>query len=199
MHIRRRAAALVATVALSLTLVPTSVLAASTGGSLPAWACGPSDTGGGDLFAGRDGRVREKDLNQTHRDLPNHAKGRAPSGFGVTVPVWFHVVTDGAVGNLTDREVSRQVSVLNNTFGGGEDGPDTGFSFTLAGITRTDDAVWYASRSGGAEHEMKKALKRGDDGDLNVYSTSAGAYLGWAYLPEITDTAQRYLDGVVIS
>ena len=45
---------------------------------------------------------------------------------------------------------------------------------------------------------MKKALKRGDDGTLNVYTTSGGTFLGWAYLPEITDTAQAYLDGIVI-
>ena len=45
---------------------------------------------------------------------------------------------------------------------------------------------------------MKKALKRGDDGTLNVYTTSGGDFLGWAYLPEITDTAQAYLDGIVI-
>ena len=37
---------------------------------------------------------------------------------------------------------------------------------------------------------MKHALKVGGDDVLNVYTTSGGAYLGWAYLPEITDTAQ---------
>ena len=46
---------------------------------------------------------------------------------------------------------------------------------------------------------MKRALKQGGDNDLNVYSTSGGAFLGWAYLPEITDTAQAYLDGIVFS
>ena len=46
---------------------------------------------------------------------------------------------------------------------------------------------------------MKRALKQGGDKALNVYSTSGGAYLGWAYLPEITDTAQAYLDGIVFS
>jgi hypothetical protein len=45
---------------------------------------------------------------------------------------------------------------------------------------------------------MKQALKVNDDGVLNLYTTSGGAYLGWAYLPEITDTAQAYLDGIVI-
>ncbi len=116
----------------------------------------------------------------------------------VRVPVWFHVITNGSLGNLTTQQINAQMAVLNNGFDGGEGGDDTGFSFTLAGVTRTDNAVWYASRSGGAEHDMKKALKRGDDGTLNVYTTSAGAFLGWAYLPEITDTAQAYLDGIVI-
>jgi Pregnancy-associated plasma protein-A len=46
---------------------------------------------------------------------------------------------------------------------------------------------------------MKKALKQGGDDALNVYSTSGGAYFGWAYLPDITDTAQAYLDGIVIT
>ena len=45
---------------------------------------------------------------------------------------------------------------------------------------------------------MKRALKQGGDNALNVYSTSGGGYLGYAYLPEITDTAQAYLDGIVI-
>jgi hypothetical protein len=194
----RRVATLLAATALSLTLIPSTALAVSVGtGS----GCGPAgpDAAARDVFAGRDGRVREKDLNQTHRDLPATAKGKAPAGLTVTVPVYFHVITDGSLGALTDRQISGQIAVLNTTFGGGEGGAATGFSFTLAGVTRTSNAVWYASRSGGAEHEMKKALKRGGDGDLNVYSTSAGAYLGWAYLPEITDTAQAYLDGVVFS
>ena len=114
------------------------------------------------------------------------------------MPVWFHVITDGSLGSLTSQQINAQVAVLNDGFGGGEGGDDSGFSFALAGVTRTDNARWYASRSGGAEHEMKKALKRGDDGTLNVYTTSGGNFLGWAYLPEITDTAQAYLDGIVI-
>ena len=146
----------------------------------------------------RDGAAREKDTGQQHKDLPARAKGKAPANFSVTVPVWVHVITDGSIGNLTSQQINAQIAVLNDGFGGDERRRRHGFSFTLAGVTRTDNAVWYASRSAGAEHEMKKALKRGDDGTLNVYTTSGGAYLGWAYLPEITDTAQAYLDGIVI-
>jgi hypothetical protein len=49
--------------------------------------------------------------------------------------------------------------VLNATYAGFEGGYATGFSFTLAGITRTVNADWfYASISG--ERLMKRALHR---------------------------------------
>jgi hypothetical protein len=168
--------------------------------------CGPLDQASSPAasisaagFAGRDGKVREPDLGQGHQDMPSSAKGQAGAAFGATVPMFFHVITDGAVGNLTAKQIDAQVTVLNKTFGGREGGARTGFSFELAGVTRTDNAVWFASQSGGAEHAMKHALKQGGDDALNVYSTSGGGFLGWAYLPEITDTAQDYLDGIVFS
>ena len=191
MNFRRRALSLAAIAALSLALVPTPVLAAAIG------ACAPGG-GAATILVGRDGVAREKDTGQQHKDLPARAKGKAPASLSATVPVWFHVITNGSLGNLTSQQINAQIAVLNTGFGGGEGGDDSGFSFSLAGVTRTDNAVWYASRSGGAEHDMKTTLKRGDDGTLNVYTTSGGAYLGWAYLPEITDTAQDYLDGIVI-
>ncbi len=116
----------------------------------------------------------------------------------MTVPVYWHVVTDGTAGAVTDTQIRTQISAINRGFSGGEGGAATGFTFSLSGVTRTNNAVWYRSQSAGAEHEMKRALKRGGDNALNVYSTSGGALLGYAYLPEITDTAQAYLDGIVI-
>ena len=61
----------------------------------------------------------------------------------MTVPVYFHVVTDGAKGNLRDSQIADQIRVLNNTFAGGEGGFDTGFSFVLAGVTRTNNPAWF--------------------------------------------------------
>ena len=44
-----------------------------------------------------------------------------------------------------------------------------------------------------------RTLKRGGSADLNIYSTTAGAFLGWAYYPQITSSNQYgVLDGVVI-
>jgi hypothetical protein len=46
---------------------------------------------------------------------------------------------------------------------------------------------------------MKNALRQGGPDALNLCSTTAGAYLGWAYLPDIvTKPGQAHLDGVVI-
>ncbi len=200
MGLIRRTVLAVSLMAVAIPVVVAPVAAASR--SLPDWACSPGvisgEAGSPALTpAGRGGKFREPDLAQARRDMPASAKGRAPAGFSATVEVYFHVITKGSEGNLTSSQINSQVAVLNNTFGGGEGGDATGFSFVLAGVTRTDNAKWYGAK-GGAERDMKKALKAGDDSDLNVYSTSGGAYLGWAYLPSITDTSQAFLDGVVI-
>jgi hypothetical protein len=148
--------------------------------------------------AGR-GAIREPDLGQTASDLPASAKGRAGANFDATVPVYFHVVTDGSIGSLTKAQIGAQMRVLNNTFAGGEGGADAGFTFELAGITRTNNAKWFYAGPGGAEHDMKMTLHQGGPNALNLYSTTAGAYLGWAYLPDIVDKpSQAYLDGIVI-
>jgi hypothetical protein len=154
-------------------------------------------TGAGDE---RNGASREPDLGEVHEDLPASAKGKADKRFTATVPVYFHVVTDGTVGELTDDQIAAQIDVLNNTYAGGEGGAVTGFRFELADVTRTDDAVWFSANPGGnPEHSMKQTLHQGGNDALNLYSTTAGAYLGWAYLPSIvTKPGLAYLDGVVI-
>jgi hypothetical protein len=151
-------------------------------------------------FVGRGGDVREPDLGTVAADLPASAKGRAGKNFKATIPVFVHVITDGATGNVTDAQIADQITVLNRTFAGAEGGATTGFSFRLAGVTRTDNAEWfYAGPGGNPEHSMKRALHQGGDNALNFYSTTAGDFLGWAYLPDITTKpGQRYLDGVVI-
>jgi hypothetical protein len=180
---------------------PVGAAAAKSAGSLGHDGCTDAAASARSAPTGRDGMVREPVLDQEFKDLPARAKGKAaalPEGFSATVEVYFHVVTSGGQGELTSKQIRDQISVLNTTFGGGEGGADTGFSFVLAGVTRTENQKWFVTHTG-AEHDMKKTLKQGDDSDLNVYSTSGGGYLGWAYYPSITDTNQSYLDGVVLN
>jgi Pregnancy-associated plasma protein-A len=199
MRFPRRVMVLAAATAFTLSLA-IGPAAAFAKGSLGAAACAP---GAGDSAAkigigAKGGELREKATGQVAKPLPLKAQGKAPAGFSATVPVYFHVVTDGATGNVSDGAIRTQIRVLNDTFGGGEGGARTGFSFTLAGITRTNNAAWYAIASFDAEVAMKQALKQGGNNALNVYSTSGDVNLGWAYYPEIVTTDQAYLDGIVI-
>src|SRR4029453_6539710 len=100
--------------------------------------------------------------DKVQADLPAPAKGKAGRNFKATVPVYFHVVTDGAIGAVTDEQIATQIAVLNNTYAGGEGGATSGFSFALAGVTRTDNADWFYAGIGGTnEHTMKQTLHRG--------------------------------------
>jgi hypothetical protein len=141
--------------------------------------------------------TREPSLNATYEAMPASAKGKGGPNFRATVPVWFHVVTDGQIGNVTQKQIDEQMQVLNLAFAGFYGGAKSGFRFELAGVTRTDNADWfYGAIDGSSERPMKKELHRGSFETLNVYSTTAGPYLGWAYLPGLNDSL-LYLDGIV--
>ena len=141
--------------------------------------------------------TREPSLNATYEALPDSAKGKGGRKFKATVPVWFHVVSDNDLGNVTQAQIDEQMTVLNLAFAGFYGGVPSGFRFVLAGVTRTNNADWfYGGIGGSAERPMKRALHRGGFETLNIYSTTAGPYLGWAYLPGLPDS-QLYLDGIV--
>jgi hypothetical protein len=188
----------------AVALGPSSGTGGGAGVGSPASSCDPTAAataqGSGAAILGRGGDVREPDLGEVHADLPSSAKGRAGANFRTSVPVYFHVVTDGTIGSLTDAQIAAQMDVLNLTYAGGEGGARTGFSFRLAGVTRTDNADWFYAGPGGTdEHTMKHTLHQGGNNALNLYSTTAGIYLGWAYLPDIvTKPGQAYLDGIVV-
>ena len=144
--------------------------------------------------------VRERDTRGITAD--SEIPGSVPatsSSFTTTIPVYFHVVTDGSTGRLSKATVKEQITVLNLSFGGFYGGDDSGFRFRLAGLDYTDNAEWFAQETFAAEVAMKSALKRGDATALNIYSTSGGGFLGWAYYPSIvTRQAYQVLDGVVM-
>ena len=196
-------------VALAAALTLSFGVSPATGGAehatAPSW-----DTcdGHADLFSSLDrlaesttarGDVaREPALNQTATEIaPQRGRG---SRFRTTVPTYVHVVhhADGT-GNVSDKAIKAQMNVLNTTFGGFEGGVATGFKFELAGVTRTANTEWYlAGPTTSGERAMKQALRQGGNDALNMYLTTAGVYLGWAYFPNVLDNATRYLDGIVV-
>jgi hypothetical protein len=142
--------------------------------------------------------VKEPSSADTPEEVPASAKGKGGKNFSATVDVYFHIVTDGSLGAITNQNVQDQIQVMNLEYAGFEGGWNTGFRFKLAGIDRTDNATWfYAGPTTTGERAMKAALHEGDASDLNIYSTTAGAYLGWAYFPSTYKTNPD-IDGIVI-
>ena len=142
--------------------------------------------------------AREPALNQTVEELPANAKGKGGKSFRASVPVYFHVVHAGGVGNISQTVIDEQMRVLNAAFAGFYGGASTGFSYKLAEVTRTDNAAWHNAGPGTSEERaMKTALHRGGWNALNLYATTAGGFLGWAYFPGLPDSRQ-YLDGIVV-
>jgi hypothetical protein len=138
-----------------------------------SWVCDPAlfdslSSLGVSSTARGGGVIREPALNQLHAQVPADRRGRADRIFRVTVPTWVHVVSDRAIGNVSDAAIDAQIEVLNTTYAGGEGAVRTGFSFRLVGVTRTDNADWHYANPGGAEHRMKRALHRGGDDTLNI-------------------------------
>ena len=142
---------------------------------------------------------KEPSLSATYEAMPESAKGKGSAKFRATVPVWIHVISDGATGNVPQSVIGSQLTVLNLAFAGFYGGAKSGFSFTLAGVTRTDNAEWYNARAGGnAERAMKKTLHRGGFETLNVYTNLAGGFLGYAYLPGLPNS-HLWQDGIVLN
>lgn len=101
----------------------------------------------------------------------------------VSIPVAFHVVyktqRGQTIGNVPQSQIDAQISVLNNAFAG------TGFSFTLASVSRTNSRKWHdRCASSRQELEMKQALAVDPATHLNFYTCGlGGSLLGYAYLP----------------
>ncbi len=159
--------------------------------SVSALTSPASTARGGDI-------AREPALNEAYESLPASANGKAAKKFRATVPTYFHIITDGATGNVTDAQVREQMNVLNLAFSGFYGGAKSGFDFELRGVTRTDNAEWFNAKAGTyPEREMKSTLRQGGFESLNIYTNLAGGYLGYAYLPGLPDS-RLAIDGIVL-
>ena len=108
----------------------------------------------------------------------------------ITVPVAFHVIHDGAEGNIPDSMINAQLQVLNHAFQG------TGFAFSLRSIDRLDDRRFFTNCYG--NQNFKRDLAVDLPHTLNFYTCKPkGNILGYAYLPWSFDE-DNWHHGVVV-
>jgi hypothetical protein len=99
-----------------------------------------------------------------------------------SVPVYINVMRDAAGnGDVTDSQISQQITVLNKTFGGQESSAaaNTGFTFYLAGTTRYNNTNWHKDKQSST---YRKQTRKGGKNALNIWLVDF-AYLGIATFP----------------
>lgn len=118
--------------------------------------------------------------------------GDAPNVSGAVINVYFHVISDGSTGNISDSMISSQMNILNSAYAG------WGYSFNLVSTDRTSNATWFNGCYGSSETAMKNALHKGTAKDLNIYTCNpSNGILGYATFPSSYSSAPLK-DGVVV-
>ncbi len=146
--------------------------------------------GAGDGARGLDHRdisLREQHAIAEQTRLALARKGTTPAEAaadfsGATIPVYVHVMRDKAGnGDVTDSQISQQITVLNRTFGGQESSSaaDTGFTFTLAGTYRYNNDQWHKDRK---STQYRSQTRKGGADALNIWLVDF-SYLGIATFP----------------
>ncbi|HUR98410.1 MAG TPA: zinc metalloprotease [Pyrinomonadaceae bacterium] len=180
--------------AVSLTILGMGYISkAESADSLRTTPPAESTAAKGERFCGTDHSkavVDAQELDRAAKLKQRSANGRTPDAAGGVVNVYFHVVTDGTHGDLSDAQIASQMRVLNNAFG------PWGWSFNLAATDRTVNAGWFNDCYSN-DRQMKNALHQGSGDDLNIYSCVPGPYLGFATFPS-NYSSQPNADGVVI-
>jgi hypothetical protein len=125
--------------------------------------------------------------------------GYDPGG-GLLIDVWVPIIEHrNGNGVVPDSEVHDQIAVLNEDFRAllgtpGASGNDARIFFRLAGTTRTESVQAYNDST-----DYWTDLAVDPHNFLNIYTNSAGGYLGYAYVPQtIGGSVGDSFDRVVI-
>lgn len=169
---------------------------ASGGESIPQRGCSTASSVNRDREASVRTLVskKQKQLRSQRKAMNNADLGHVLASQNITVPVVFHIITDGDKGALSDSDVSKQMAVLNKDY------KDYGFAFKLDNTTRTDNSLWFtgATYGGDTVEDMKTSLRQGDAQTLNIYTVDfLDGTLGFSTFPWDFKNSPKE-DGIVI-
>ncbi len=104
---------------------------------------------------------------------------------GGQIKVAWHVIYNGSTGNVPQSQIDAQIAYMNKAYAGFYGGANTGYTFVLASVDRTDNRQWFTMTPGSSkERNAKQALATDVIHRLNIYSCALGQnLLGWAYFP----------------
>ena len=112
---------------------------------------------------------------------------------GGQIKIAWHVIYSGTTGNIPQSQIDAQIAYMNKAYSGQLGGVNTGYTFVLASVDRTNNSQWFTMTPGtGKERNAKQALATDITHRFNVYSCSPGQnLLGWAYFPFSISPAPR--------
>jgi pregnancy-associated plasma protein-A len=161
------------------------------------------------IDAGLRCATREPDDNQKsaiHAEARRLLAARGASAAAVpgtfVFPVYFHIITSSTgEGDVSPRQIEKQMEILNEAFAGTNKGAasPTSFQFVLVAVDRTANDAWFNMGPGTtAERDAKAALRVGGADALNIYTANlVGGLLGWATFPSWYKSKPDQ-DGIVI-
>jgi hypothetical protein len=108
----------------------------------------------------------------------------------LSIPIAFHVIyASTSNGYVSLTAVNAQVDVLNAAYA------PYGISFNLSSLDYNQNSTWFNNDN---ESQYKAQLAINPSTTLNIYTTSASGYLGYAYFPN-SYTENSYMHGVVLN
>jgi Pregnancy-associated plasma protein-A len=148
------------------------------------------------------------DLSQVEMDavqaqlqsyIKSMGRGLEMLAVGGQIKVAWHVIYNGSTGNIPQSQIDASIAELNKAYSGFYGGVNTGYTFVLASVDRTNNRQWFGvTPQTNRETQMKNALAIDPAHRLNVYSAKPGQnLLGWAYFPNSFPENNK-MHGVVI-
>ena len=177
----------------SRSLLPTALLTAAllSAASLAFAQVTPQrESEDGDSWSGAVARCAtetpsESEVQAVASYLKAHQSELAGLAVGGQIKVAWHVIYSGSTGNIPQSQIDAQIAELNKAYSGFYGGVNTGYTFVLASVSRTNNNSWWTCTPGTAkERNMKNALATDVTHRLNVYTCKPGQnLLGWSYFP----------------